>query len=142
VRNTRSRINYEGSNLRPAWTPDDEKLIFASRSNLSNAVLVSPADNSSPPSILAEHSNLLLPTSVSPVSLDGETVILLTDERAINYGEGIVVMPLSTRAPTVKPQIYMTSQFRKSSGVFSPDGRWVAYVSMDSGRPEIYVTAY
>src|SRR5262249_55464300 len=114
-------------------------VVFASGTNLSNTVLVSaPADSSSPPSILAENTNLLLPTSVSP---DGENVILIPNASA-RWGNDIFVMPLSTRSPTVKPRLFLTSRFRKSSVVFSPDGHWVAYASMDSGRSEIYVTAY
>jgi hypothetical protein len=33
-------------------------------------------------------------------------------------------------------------QFSERNGVFSPDGRWIAYVSDESGRPEVYVQAF
>ena len=41
-----------------------------------------------------------------------------------------------------KPVPYLNSQFDESNGVFSPDGRWIAYVSNESGRDEVYVQAF
>jgi len=41
-----------------------------------------------------------------------------------------------------KPFPYLQSQFDESEGKFSPDGRWVAYVSNESGRNEIYVQSF
>ena len=41
-----------------------------------------------------------------------------------------------------KPVPYLNSQFAESNGVFSPDGRWIAYVSNESGRDEVYVQAF
>jgi Tol biopolymer transport system component len=41
-----------------------------------------------------------------------------------------------------KPVPYLHSQFSEENGVFSPDGRRVAYVSNESGRDEVYVQAF
>src|SRR5262249_290211 len=41
-----------------------------------------------------------------------------------------------------KPYGYLPSQFSEQSGRFSPDGRWIAYVSNESGRNEVYVQAF
>src|SRR6266545_2795502 len=41
-----------------------------------------------------------------------------------------------------KPFPYLQSQFNKQNGMFSPDGRWIAYVSDESGRDEVYVQAF
>src|ERR1700687_2208493 len=38
-----------------------------------------------------------------------------------------------------KPSVYLHSEFNESQGRFSPDGHWIAYVSDESGRPEIYI---
>ena len=37
------------------------------------------------------------------------------------------------------PRAFLNTPFREADGVFSPDGRWVAYQSNESGRPEVYV---
>jgi len=41
-----------------------------------------------------------------------------------------------------KPFPYLQSEFDKQNGVFSPDGRWIAYVSNESGRDEVFVQAF
>ena len=41
-----------------------------------------------------------------------------------------------------KPAPYLQSPFDEGNAVFSPDGHWVAYVSDESGRPEVYVQAF
>jgi hypothetical protein len=41
-----------------------------------------------------------------------------------------------------KPFVFLRTPFREAYGTFSPDGRWVAYHSNESGRPEIYVRPF
>ena len=48
-------------------------------------------------------------------------------------------MPLDGKR---KPQVYVNSEFNETQGQFSPDGHWIAYVSDESGRPEIYVRPF
>lgn len=40
------------------------------------------------------------------------------------------------------PSVFLKTPFRESAGAFSPDGRWVAYQSNESGRQEIYVRPF
>jgi len=41
-----------------------------------------------------------------------------------------------------KPYPFLSTPFNESEGVFSPDGKWVAYQSNESGRNEIYVRPF
>jgi serine/threonine-protein kinase len=41
-----------------------------------------------------------------------------------------------------KPERFLTTAFSDSNAAFSSDGRWIAYVSLESGRPEVYVRAF
>jgi Tol biopolymer transport system component len=41
-----------------------------------------------------------------------------------------------------KPFVFLNASFEERAGQFSPDGRWVAYVSTESGRHEIYVRPF
>ena len=41
-----------------------------------------------------------------------------------------------------KPMAFLTSSFNETQPTFSPDGRWLAYVSDESGQPEVYVRPY
>jgi hypothetical protein len=40
------------------------------------------------------------------------------------------------------PSVYLNSEFNEREGRFSPDGHWIAYVSDESGRPEIYIQPF
>ena len=41
-----------------------------------------------------------------------------------------------------KPSAFLTSRFDESAGKISPDGRWIAYTSTETGRPEVYVQGF
>jgi serine/threonine protein kinase len=53
---------------------------------------------------------------------------------------GIWVMPADSRPAT--PKLFLESRFSLSHPEFSPDGRWMAYVSNESGGAEVYVRPY
>jgi Tol biopolymer transport system component len=71
------------------------------------------------------------PDDVSP---DGKTLLFV--QRSQFASGDIYVLPLSPKGP---PRAFATTRFDESSPRFSPDGRWVAYHSNTSGRPEVYV---
>ena len=53
------------------------------------------------------------------------------------------LLSLAVGAPAdAKPQPFLDSQFSKALPQFSPDGRWVAYQSNETGRNEVYVVPY
>ena len=66
------------------------------------------------------------------------------DGRYLLYTEGdeIMFLPLTGRPEDRKPVLYLHTPFRKSNPQFSPDGKWVAYVSNESGHDEVYVQAF
>jgi len=41
-----------------------------------------------------------------------------------------------------KPSVYLASESNETEGRFSPDGHWIAYVSDESGKPEVYVQPF
>src|SRR5437588_6608101 len=49
---------------------------------------------------------------------------------------------LLTMSGDRKPTPFLTTRFNEAAPTFSPDGRWVAYQSNESGRNEIYVTPF
>jgi Tol biopolymer transport system component len=56
------------------------------------------------------------------------------------FGEELWVLPVS--AEGAKPYLWMQRVLRVGDARFSPDGRWVAYVTEETGRPEVYVTSF
>src|SRR4029079_5768172 len=71
------------------------------------------------------HGGTVLPLDFSP---DGSALALEDD--------GLLVLQLATQ------RVDTVSRTRKRQAQFSPDGRWLAYTSEDTGREEVYVIAY
>ena len=70
-------------------------------------------------------------------SRDGRLILFV--EQSLETGYDLWVLPLEGER---KPVPYLQTQFNEQMGQFSPDGRWVAYTSSESGRGEIYIQPY
>jgi len=116
------------SELRPQWSPDGNQIVYSA----PGALEVVPADGSRPP------ERLFAADAVSDWSPDGRSILHW------------VVIPInttsfSTRSGPGAPwqtTPYLTGRFNQSFGKFSRDGRFVAYVSDESGDYEIYVRPF
>ncbi len=76
----------------------------------------------------------MVPNSWSP---DGRFLLYMSIDPQTNADLWVVPMEGD---PT--PSVFLKTPFREAYGAFSPDGRWVAYHSNESGRPEIYVRPF
>ena len=141
-RHTLTRLTFEERNDHPIWTPDGMRVTFRSgpigRGGPEN-LFWKPADGSSAEERLTTSENIQSPTSWSS---DGQ--VLAFYERP--FGEGfsttgrdIWVLPLEGER---KPRPFLQTPFNEGGAVFSPDGRWLAYVSDESGRYEVYVQPF
>ena len=74
------------------------------------------------------------PTDWSP---DGRFILYRQGDP--NTGQDLWVLPMMGER---KPFPFVKTNFEEREGHFSPDGRWVAYVSNESGRFEIYVQPF
>jgi eukaryotic-like serine/threonine-protein kinase len=72
-----------------------------------------------------------MPTSWAP---DGKTLAFV-EERS-ETGTDILVLPLQGDR---RPQPLVAGRANESRAMFSPDGRWIAYQSDETGRDEIYM---
>ena len=133
-RETLTRVTFEGSaNLYPAWTPDGKRLTFQSSKEGSYSMFWELADGSGGLEQLGASDYPTLAMSWTP---DGQTLAFM--EINPSTGRDIWMMRLIDR----KSQPFLRTRFTESAARFSPDGRWLAYVSDESGRFEVYVQAY
>jgi Tol biopolymer transport system component len=132
-RNTRRRLTFDGFNVVPVWTPDGSRIAFSSlRTDGSLTGFWTAADGSGSPEpfdVVATEYYSFLPTSFSP---EGGLVALNTP-RSLNGSAAV----FSTADGTLIRML--GSDYRESSPVLSPGGRFVAYVSDESGQFEVYV---
>jgi dipeptidyl aminopeptidase/acylaminoacyl peptidase len=99
-----------------------------------NAIVWRPADRSGSEEKLITSEHFLGPTSWSP---DGK--ILAYTENHPSTGGDIWLLPIEGKR---KPQLFLKTSFNEDQAMFSPDGRWIAYVSNESGRNEVYVRPF
>jgi WD40 repeat protein len=135
ARGALTRITSEGHSGGPIWSPDGQRLIFERRPPGGAAVMSVPSDGSSSPSILAKHNKgPIAPSSLSP---DGKVLVGFYP-----FEVGLWALPLPAGNAKQTPQSLFESEFKKGYPQFSPDGRWIAFTSDESGRAEIYVAPY
>jgi eukaryotic-like serine/threonine-protein kinase len=131
VRNTFQRVTFEWDNASPLWVPDGSRLVF--RSNTGGGLRRlhwQPADGTGVPEALSTS-----PRDEIPTSIHGNQ--LLYEDVDPGTRTDIWIMSLDDR--TSRP--FVQTRFDEGGAQFSPDGRWVAYQSNQSGNWEIYVQA-
>jgi eukaryotic-like serine/threonine-protein kinase len=119
----------------PVWTADGRRLLFTSGRAGARNMFSQASDGTGVPEQLTRNTTSAdkAPTSVSP---DGAWVILRDGE-----AQGFDVSRLSLeRGHRIEPLLH--TSFSEQNGEISPDGRWLAYQSNDSGRAEIWVRPY
>ena len=114
----------------PVWSPNGDRLMFNRKGDLYRK----PANGAG-----AEELVLSTPTAKNPTSWsrDGRFVLSFTSEP--NPSLDIWVLPLSG---DTKPFPVVETSFDERYGQFSPDGRWIAFESNESGRVEVYVQPF
>ena len=133
------RLTLEGNNRNPQWTPDGERVTFASDRDGPRSIYWQPSDGSSVAERLttAAEGTSQFAESWSP---DGRTLALTVFRPGSSPGG---VWTLSLESDTMTPEVFADESASFQLGpTFSPDGRWLAYYSWESGRAEVYVQPF
>jgi hypothetical protein len=135
TRDALSRATSGGTNNTVAlWSPDGKRLAFGSnRTGAAINIFWQPTDGSGSAERLTTSQFLNTPMSWSP---DGQTIAFA--EATPETGNDIWTLGLNDRK--VRP--FLKTPSNESTPQFSPDGHWIAYVSDESGRIEVYVQPY
>jgi eukaryotic-like serine/threonine-protein kinase len=124
----------------PVWSPDGRRIIFSSDRagtfNLYERSIGGPATDRE----MLKAPGWQWPRSWSP---DGRT--LLFDQTSPATRSDIWMLPLDHASGTpgaAQPVAFVSTEADECCGRFSPDGRWVAYMSTESGRQQVYVRPF
>jgi serine/threonine-protein kinase len=130
-----SRLTFSGQDRRPAWSPDGRVVAFIRDSLATSSVYQRVTDGSQPDRPLARLDRRVQEVTWSP---DGRWLLLRTDDGARGAGDivGVRTSGDTTSVPLV------ASSFTELHPAVSPDGRWLAYTSNESGINEVYVRPF
>jgi Tol biopolymer transport system component len=134
ARNTLTRFTFDKAAHDAVWSADGTHLAYVS-TRTSGTGLYQKASNGA-----GGEETLLQPggsRDLDDWSRDGR--FLLYSQIDAKTQSDLWVLPL---AGDRKPTAYVNSEFNETQGQFSPDGHWIAYVSDESGHPEIYVRPF
>jgi serine/threonine-protein kinase len=130
-----TKVSFDGASHWPLWTPSDRRLTFRSWKTGTMTMWGMPADRSGSAELLTDIGSMQSPESWSP---DG-AALAFTQMDDPQSGSDIYVL---SRDGDRQPRALVRTKFSEGSPKFSPDGRWLAYSSNESGRPEVYAMAY
>ena len=131
ARGSRSRLTSENANTNPVWTADGQRVLFSLFGTGGSFNLHSlRADGGGIPEPLLEREYSQAPTSVSR---DGR-LVAFGETHPDNRGD-IHILPLDGTGPYP----FLVTPADEGGASFSPDGRFLAYVSDETGQFEVYV---
>jgi len=130
-----TRLTLEGDGHDATWMPGGKRLMYVSARGGTQGVFSRSADGSG-----AAESVLVVPgrnINLQSYTPDGRTGVAASGGNAGNWDIGTIAL---TGDRTLKPML--ESSYSEGWPALSPDGRWLAYVSDESGRAEVYVQPF
>ena len=129
-----TRMTSEGDHFTLRWSPDAKQISFSSNRNGPYNVFLMPSDASAPARQLTRNQNW---TDATSWSADGKTLLASWQRPATGYD--IMAVPIGEPD---RPVAVVATSSVETSGAFSPDGKWIAFQSNESGNFEIYLQSY
>jgi Tol biopolymer transport system component len=124
--------SHPANDIQAIWSPDGSRILFSSNRSGSYQLYEKST-------LGALEEKVILPIQSPPLDWSRDGRFLLFQTRDPNTGSDIWVLPF---AAGQKPFPVVQTEFEERHGQFSPDGKWIAYESTESGRSEVYVQPF
>ena len=135
ARGNPTRFTFDpAAEVYPVWSPDGSRIVFASNREGVFNLYQKPATGAGKEELLLKTDLVKTPTDWSA---DGRFIIYTVTDPKTKYD--LWVLPLFGDQ---KPFPFLQTEFNEGAGRFSPDGRWMAYASDESGDWQVYVQSF
>jgi serine/threonine-protein kinase len=141
-RDTLTRLTFEpGGSTVSAWTPDGNRVTYHGNRGESSGLFWKLADGSGPEERIVASEHNVVPGAWSP---DGKFFAFTESNNVTSDDLWVLSLEADPQRPGTgnKAQPFLKTPFDEGRPKFSPDGRWLAYISDESGRQEVYVQPY
>ena len=134
ARNTFTRLSFSGSSATPTWSADGRTIYYSyiDPTGRKSTIMRTPADGGRDPEPVVVLDN----ARVYVESIDRDEKWAIVDHTAPGAVGDVMKVALTANA---KPEPVVATQFDDLVGALSPNGRWLAYSSAETGRFEVYV---
>jgi serine/threonine-protein kinase len=133
-----TRLTFEGSNVRPSWTADGRSLLyFSSLSGGNSDLRRRRADGTSTPETLLDATRAIWEVETTP-----DSSVLIVRLGVPPTRDIYLLRRSSGTADSALTPLVASDGYEEVAPNLSPDGRWLAYASNESGRYEVYVRPF
>jgi Tol biopolymer transport system component len=133
-----TRLTFGGTNDFPVWTRDSRRIFFFGvPTGGKPGIYTAPADASARPVLVAETAG---GAQMDSMTADGRTLVYSLSRPDGPSRLMVLTLDATGKAGEAKPLHDATAA--EFNGQISPDGKWIAYASMESGSLEVYVHAF
>ena len=128
-----SRLTSQSTSLAPDWTADGKRVVYVRDGEIWQV----PADGSG-----AEEKVFASRSAVREIALSPDGLLAVFRVEDPRTRSDLWLLSLGGEAAQRNPSPLLTSLFNEQGARISPDGRWLTYVSDESGRYEVYVRPF
>jgi serine/threonine-protein kinase len=139
-RDTMTRLSFTGTAYGPIWSPDGRYIIAWGRPSAEGGMFATRSDGAGQPQPLTRSKDQQSPWSFTP---DGRQLAFQDLSSKSSYD--LWTVPIESDAAGLragKPEVFLQTPASERWPALSPDGRWLAYSSDESGTNQIYVRAF
>ena len=137
-RGTSTRVTFGAINDFPIWTQNSAEILFSGPVDGKPAIQRAPADGSGKPRLV-----MATPANATPESLSADGRTLVYSQAQPEKPTRLMVVTIGADgAAAGEPRQLHDANATELHGQISPDGKWIAYTSTESGASEIYVHAF